>query len=136
MGNPPANNSIFTRNKAATLEAENLLWRALCDQSASARDYMASDAVMSVPERDGILSSSDLDSYLESMEPWTAFRIRDAHVVEVDMMATCIVYKLSLMKFQQGQSQAMTKEASASSTWRQTAGADWELCAHHLTYLQ
>jgi len=56
-------------------------------------------------------------------------------VVEIDLMAVALVYKISLFRHRKS---GGVKEvvATCSSSWRQTAGADWLLCAQHVAYAE
>ena len=76
----------------------------------------------------------------EKAEPWAGFRFHgEPLVVEIDLMAVAICYKISLYTVEKGKDgqQKGTREvvATVSSSWRQTAGADWVLVCHHCQYV-
>jgi len=136
--------TISKRNHAAAREIETLFWRCMCDNPAAAVEYISEDAVIINPLFNNYRSSKPLHKesdptlvqVLENAEPWSGFRIHgDPGVVEVDLMAVALVYKVSL--YRQSKKGGMREVvASASSTWRQTAGADWLLVAHHVGYAE
>ncbi|KAK3344675.1 hypothetical protein B0H65DRAFT_523847 [Neurospora tetraspora] len=124
--------TISKRNHHAAKEIETLFWRCLCDDPSAAPEYMAEDCILINP----LLSSHPYSTPLsknsepnllevfEEAEPWAGFRFHgDPLVVEIDLMAVAL-----------GKG---TREvvASVSSSWRQTAGADWVLVAHHCQYV-
>ncbi|KAK3344276.1 hypothetical protein B0T25DRAFT_522247 [Lasiosphaeria hispida] len=140
MGGNKRLDTISKRNHAAAREIETLLWRALCDSPEAAKEYMAEDCVMINPlfagsdEPMGKDTSPSIEEVLKGGEPWTGFRFHgDPLVVEIDLMAVALVYKVSLFK---ASKKGGIREvvATASSSWRQTAGADWLLCAQHVAY--
>jgi len=49
-------------------------------------------------------------------------------------MAVAILYTISL--YRQGKKGMEEVVATGSSSWRQTAGADWLLVAHHVSYAE
>ncbi|KAM7201177.1 hypothetical protein V8F20_004923 [Naviculisporaceae sp. PSN 640] len=135
-------NTISKRNHAAALEIETLLWRALCDKPEKAKEYMADDVVMINPLFSGSndpvskYTEPSIEEVLEGNEPWMGFKFHgDPLVVEVDLMAVSLVYKISLFR-RYGRKGNKVREvlATCSSSWRQTAGADWLLCAMHVAY--
>lgn len=143
LNNPTANmgkdrlDTISKRNHHAAREVETLLWRALCDSPEAAKEYLADDCIMINP----LFAGSDepmsrdtdpsIDKVLEGGEPWTGFRFHgDPLVVEIDLMAVALVYKVTL--FRSGRKGTREIVATVSSSWRQTAGADWVLCAQHV----
>ncbi|KAK3937322.1 hypothetical protein QBC46DRAFT_11903 [Diplogelasinospora grovesii] len=134
--------TISKRNHAAALEIETLLWRALCDSPEAAKEYMADDCIMINPlfagssKPMGKDTDPSIDKILEGQEPWTSFRIHgDPLVVEIDLMAVALCYKVSLFRqSKRGKGSMREVVASVSSSWRQTAGADWLLCAQHVAY--
>ncbi|KAK0740475.1 hypothetical protein B0T18DRAFT_209847 [Schizothecium vesticola] len=122
--------TISKRNHHAAREVETLLWRALCDSPEAAKEYMADDCIMINP----LFAGSDepmsrdtdpsIDKVLEGGEPWTGFSFHgDPLVVEIDLMAVALVYKVTL--FRSGRKGTREIVATVSSSWRQTAGADW-----------
>jgi Domain of unknown function (DUF4440) len=154
MGGKSRPNTISKRNQASALEAETLLWRALCDSPAAVKEYMADDCIMINPLLHPEGSSDPLSRDTEPMtiedvldgagavEPWTSFRFHgEPLVVELGLMAVALVYKVSLYRQRKGKGKKKGGRgeeeevvASVSSSWRQTAGADWLLCAHHVAY--
>ena len=140
MGGSGRLDTISKRNHHAAREVETLFWRALCDSPDAAKEYMADDCIMINP----LFSGSDepmskdtdpsIDKILEGAEPWSGFRFHgDPLVVEIDLMAVGLVYKVTLFKSsRKGGVREVT--ATCSSSWRQTAGADWLLTTHHCAY--
>lgn len=146
MGDNTRLNTISKRNHASAREMETLLWRALVDDPDTAREYLAHDAIMINPLLAPDNSSQPLcgdtepkvQDVLERGQKYTGFRFHgDPLVVEVGLMSVALVYKMSLYKLSRrakgGQREIV---ATASSTWRQTAGADWLLCAQHVQYCE
>ncbi|KAF4980812.1 hypothetical protein FZEAL_3266 [Fusarium zealandicum] len=130
--------TIKGRNHAAAKEMETLLWRALCDKPKSALKYIAKDAVISNrflfgdPEPRSKESDPPLEDEIKHCEEWLAYKMRDPQVVEIDLMAAALAYKLILFRQvdqDDGQSGMQTIEATCSSSWRQLASGDWELCS-------
>ncbi|KAL2265321.1 hypothetical protein VTJ83DRAFT_6421 [Remersonia thermophila] len=164
LNTSPRLNTISQRNHAAALEMETHLWRALCDpdsvRTASGKalaDYVAHDCVMVNPllaprGSDMLLGPNTRPSLADALgfhgqqggrrraglaRGLYGFRfLGEPLVVEVDLMAVALVYKVALFRRRsgrRGEGGGMEEvEASASSTWRQTAGADWLLVAFHL----
>ncbi|KAK4150296.1 hypothetical protein C8A00DRAFT_46273 [Chaetomidium leptoderma] len=144
MGSNERLDTISKRNHAAAREMETLLWRALCDEPESLKEYIAHDCVMINPllapggsceplSKDTQPNVVDVLQAGANGNKFTGYRFHhDPFVVEVDLMAVALVYKLSL--FWQGKRGTKEIVASASSTWRQTAGADWLLVAFHVAY--
>ncbi|KAK4115495.1 hypothetical protein N656DRAFT_834702 [Canariomyces notabilis] len=142
MGSNARLDTISKRNHAAAREMETILWRALLDEPDTARDYIAHDCVMInpllAPHRSTQPLSKDTQPRAQDVLAssgkglqYSGFRFHgDPLVVEVDLMAVALVYKLSLYK----QTRKGTREivCTGSSTWRQTAGADWLLVAMHV----
>ncbi|KAL1845119.1 hypothetical protein VTK73DRAFT_1092 [Phialemonium thermophilum] len=136
--------TISKRNHAAAIEAETLLWRALCDSPEAAKEYLAEDCIMVNPlfaGTDQPLSKStspSLDKILDACgRPWIAYKFHGQPlVVEVDLMAVALVYRLSLFRQSRNGKGLKEVQATASSAWRQTAGADWLLCAMHVAYAE
>jgi ketosteroid isomerase-like protein len=132
----PKENTIYIRNKEATIEAENLFWRAMCDSGGAVKKYLADDSVLVFPDGNLLTKDSEpsINDTLNSFEPWSNFKIRDdPEFVEIDMMATSLVYKISLARH--NSSGFETSEAIGTSVWRQDAGGDWRVCVHHVTIL-
>jgi len=139
MGGNGRLDTISKRNHHAAVEVETLLWRALCDSPDAAKEYLADDCIMINPLFSGSnepMSKStepSIDQVLEGGEPWTSFRMHDKpQVVEIDLMAVAVLYRVSL--YRHGKKGVQEVEATVSSSWRQTAGADWVLCAQHVAY--
>ncbi|KAM5355465.1 hypothetical protein ACJ41O_002111 [Fusarium nematophilum] len=131
-------NTIKGRNHAAAKEMETLLWRALCDKPKSALKYIAKDAVMSNrflfgdPEPRTKESDPPLEEQLKHCAEWLAYKMHDPQVVEIDLMAVALAYKVTLFRqIDQGNGQYGMEaiEATCSSSWRQLASGDWELCS-------
>lgn len=143
MGSNTRLDTISKRNHASAREMETFLWRALCDEPESLKDYIAHDCVMINPllTPGGASTPLSKDTHPNVVDvlqagagrKFTGYRFHgDPLVVEVDLMAVALVYKLSL--FRHGRKGIREVVASASSTWRQTAGADWLLVAFHVAY--
>lgn len=135
--------TIFGRNHAAAIEAETLLWRALCDDPASALEYIAADGAVVNPFLfgDAGVRSSDSETTLEDglkeAEPYLSYRMHDPTVVEIDLMAVAILYRITLFRHVEdgkgeGSGRLETVEATGGSSWRQTAGGDWRLATMHV----
>lgn len=134
-------NTISKRNHAAGLEVETLLWRALCDSPEAAKEYMSEDCVMINPLFSGSpkpmskTTDPSIEKVLQGAKPWSSFRMHDEpKVVEIDLMAIAVLYTISL--YRQGKKGLEEVVATGSSSWRQTAGADWLLVAHHVAYAE
>jgi Domain of unknown function (DUF4440) len=125
--------TISQRIKNSVTVNEHAVWRALSTSGAALLPFLADECI--IIHRDGkILSSSTTPSIKKTFEsddyvPFLNYKIEDVEVVEVDMMAAIIVYKVTAER-QGGEYQAIV-----SSTWRQNAGADWQMCAHQETSL-
>jgi hypothetical protein len=133
--------TISKRNHHAAVEIETLLWRALIDSPESAKEYLAKDCVMINPlfapdgsdEPAGPETDMTIDDLLKGAQQWNSYKIHGKPlVVEVDLMAVAMVYKVTL--YRQGKKGMQEVNCTASSSWRQTAGADWLLCAFHVAY--
>ncbi|KAK5651205.1 hypothetical protein OQA88_12712 [Cercophora sp. LCS_1] len=131
--------TISKRNHAAARENEVLLWRALTDSPEAAKEYMSEDCVMINPLFTGTSqpmhkdSEPSIEDALEATRKYTGFRfVGEPLVVEVGLMALASVYKIVLYK--QGRKGVREVRATGSSSWRQTAGADWLLCALHVQF--
>ena len=128
---------------------ETLLWRALCDRPAAAKEYLAPECVMINPFLAGSdqplgptsASASDPDSGIAAAldrvgRPWCGYRfVEEPLVAEVDLMAVSLVYRITLFQVEEkegggGGRTFREVRAVGCSSWRQTAGADWVLCAH------
>jgi ketosteroid isomerase-like protein len=142
MGGNGRLDTISKRNHHAAREVETLFWRALCDSPEHAKEYMAKDCIMINPLFGGSSkpmskdTEPSIEQILEGCEPWTGFRFHgEPLVVEIDLMAVALVYKVTLFK---ARSKGGVREvaASVSSSWRQTAGADWLLCAQHVQFCE
>jgi len=139
MGGNDRLNTISKRNHAAAREVETLLWRALCDSPEAVKEYLAEDCIMINPLFSGSNepmtkdTEPSIDQVLDGGEAWTSYRIHgDPQVVEIDLMAVAVLYRLTL--YRQGKKGIQEVEATVSSAWRQTAGADWLLCSQHVAY--
>lgn len=149
--------TIFKRNRAAAVQCEQHLWQLFSDVSQDIIDgklqtrpydkredddpaidstlkIMADDVVVNSPVLFGGVrrtftktSDPSIATALRHKTPYVAFRIHpdSFQFVEVDMMAVLCMYTVTL--FKDGGEEV---EAVATSTWRQTAGADWMLCGH------
>ncbi|OAA66756.1 hypothetical protein SPI_01332 [Niveomyces insectorum RCEF 264] len=148
--------TILQRNVAAGRAMDTQLWRALCDEPASAAAYMAQDVVVSTPliptedndKHDGespavlVAGKDDVEAALAKMPPLAGYKIRGTmKVVQIDLMAVATVYRVTASRrvpapppSSSGQRRANDQiedlEMVVHSSWRQTAGADWELCGH------
>ncbi|KAF7562981.1 hypothetical protein G7046_g1150 [Stylonectria norvegica] len=131
-------NTITGRNRAAAKEMETLLWRALCDKPKSALKYLGKDAVISNrylfgdPKPRSKDSDPTLEEELKDCEEWLAYKMHDPQVVEIDLMAVALAYRVTLIRQgdeDEGQNGMETVEATVSSSWRQVASGDWELCS-------
>lgn len=133
-------NTIKARNQESAVEMETLIWRALCDRPKSALKYMGKDAMMSNwlvfgdTEPRSSESEPTLEEELKECEPYMSYRMHNAQVVEIGLMAVVIVYEVTLYgqagePDEDGTVKLQTDEATVSSTWRQTAGGDWELAS-------
>ncbi|KAK7747892.1 hypothetical protein SLS53_001144 [Cytospora paraplurivora] len=153
-------NSIYERNRKAAKDNETLLWRALCDDPATAIDYIEPDCVIvnplihpdKSPEALTAKSSPSLSEALEklaqSSHAWTSYKIHkhnpEPAIAEVEMMAVQIIYRISLFRERRHRhgggegeeggegANLQTVEAFCTSTWRQGASGDWKLCAQSL----
>lgn len=131
--------TISKRNHAAAIDSETLLWRAMTDDPEEALEYLADDCSMLNPvsfsSTDVVKGKKDIEDKLKHSMHFTGFRIHpdNKQVVEVDLMAVAIMYRITL--FQQGENGGQEQiECVASSTWRQTAGADWMLVSQLVAY--
>lgn len=131
-------NNILTRNKQSALEMEKLFWQSLCDRPRSVKKYMGKDAVVSNWPLFGDaepLEGDDLYDALENATEFLSYRIGDqAQVVEVGLMAVAIVYPVKLFRpsgkpGKDGSLKVKTLDVCCSSSWRQVASGDWELCS-------
>jgi len=124
----PKHNTISTRNHKSVKEAETLLWRALCDDMEDAKEYISPDCIMMNPFISDKLLSKDGTSVhkaLDDAKPFQGYKMKkDKTTVEVDMMSMHIIYHASITS-----PEGEEFDAACSSTWKQTAGGDWRLCA-------
>lgn len=130
--------TISKRNHAAAVEIETLFWRALCDSPEAAKEYMSDDCVMINPlfagnaEPMSKKTDPSIDQILEGAEPWTSYRMHGTpEVVEIDLMAVAVLYRITLYRQPKGKGPIEEVEATVSSSWRQVAGGDWVLVAQH-----
>jgi hypothetical protein len=134
----PHKGTIKSRNMEDCIEAEVLLWRAMCDKPESLRKYIAKDAVLALPGEENKIYSPDtepsISELLDDFQPWTTYKMHDdPEFVEIDMMSCCLTYRVTVWN---GMGKdAETIEAVCSSVWRQGAGGDWQCCMHHMTQL-
>ncbi|KAH7155469.1 hypothetical protein B0J13DRAFT_226866 [Dactylonectria estremocensis] len=137
-GEEPPLNTIKGRNHAAAKEMETLLWRALCDKPKSALKYIAKDAIMSNrflfddPKVRSKESDPPLEDELKHCNEWLAYKMHDPQVVEIDLMGVALAYRCTLFRQidkGRGKTSMQTVEATVSSSWRQVASGDWELCS-------
>lgn len=125
--------TIYDRNKEGTLEAVAILWRALCDKPKTIRKYMAGDGIITEPDHEVYSPKTDpsLDEHIDDYEPWTAYKIHgDPEFVEIDMMSSAVIYRVTLWMLEDGEMEAT--EAMCSSVWRQGPGGDWKCVVHHM----
>lgn len=133
-------NTIKERNEESAVEMETLIWRALCDKPKSALKYIGKEAqisnwlVFGDTEPRSSESKPSLEEELKNCEPYMSYKMRNAQVVEVGLMAIAIVYEITLYgqagePGPDGTVKLQTDEATVSSSWRQTAGGDWELAS-------
>ncbi|CAM1504305.1 Fc.00g018960.m01.CDS01 [Cosmosporella sp. VM-42] len=129
-------NTIKGRNHAAAKEMETLLWRALCDKPKSAKKYLAKDAIVSNkflfgdPEVRSKDSDPPLEEELKNCHKWLAYKMHDPQVVEIDLMAVALTYRVTLFRQvekKKGNNGIQTIEATVSSSWRQVASGDYVL---------
>lgn len=130
--------TIKGRNHSAAKEMETLLWRALCDKPKSALKYIGKDAIISNkflfggPEVRSKESDPPLEDAIKDCNEWLAYKMHDPQVVEIGLMAVAITYRLTLFgQVDQGRGQPglETVSANCTSSWRQLASGDWQLCS-------
>lgn len=142
--------TILQRNVAAGRAMDTQLWRALCDEPASAVAYMAKDCVITsplVPPAEGeedkgtnvVAGKEEVEKALSNMTPLLSYKFHDIKVVQIDLMAVAAVYRVTVSRRSSGGNGSKRNEIEdlemvAHSSWRQTAGADWELCGHCAGY--
>ncbi|CAK7211273.1 hypothetical protein SBRCBS47491_001067 [Sporothrix bragantina] len=138
--------TILQRNVAAGRAMDTQLWRALCDEPASAVAYMAKDCVITsplIPPVEGdedkgtsvVAGKEEVEKALSDMPPLLSYKFHDIKVVQIDLMAVAAVYRVTVSRRKEGggkdkRDEIEDLEMVAHSSWRQTAGADWELCGH------
>jgi hypothetical protein len=124
--------TISARNHAAARDMDTLLWRALCDDPSSAEEYMAKDIQLVAPLIFGTKEAAcrnpdhdkgeiDLKEALEDVPEIQGFRMGEVRTIEAALMAMVTIYKLRV------KIDGEEIDAMGSSTWRQTAGAEWEM---------
>lgn len=134
-------NNIKNRNRAETIEAVTLLWRAFCDPNPkkSMKKYLSKDAIIVFP--DGGVVSKDtepsLEEFIEDFEPWTSYRMQqdedEVKFVEVDMMSSALTYNVTTwQQVGDDKSRMRPTDALCTSVFRQGPGGDWECCVHHM----
>lgn len=148
MGNGQRLDTISKRNHASAREIEALFWRAILDSPEAAKEYMAKDCVMINPlfHPDGDAAPMTqktepaIDEILDGVKEggWTSYRMHGTpEVVEIDLMAVSVLYKMSLYREHGGGGKKAGKKeieevnATVSSCWRQVAGGDWVLVSQH-----
>jgi hypothetical protein len=146
LSNSSQENTILSRNQAAGVEMDTLLWRALCDNPRSASKYLSKDAMIVNALLFGDVRPRSKDSEptlkesLKDCEAYLTYNIHDSNVVEIDMMAVATMYSVTLFAQTKGSSDSDGKftavEATASCSWRQVAGGDWELTSMHVAYAE
>ncbi|KAJ4306798.1 hypothetical protein N0V88_000165 [Collariella sp. IMI 366227] len=111
MGSNTRLNTITKRNHASAHEMETFLWRALCDEPESLKDYIAHDCIMINPllapggsskplSKDTSPNVVDVLQRGADKGKFTGYRFHgEPLVVEVDLMAVSLVYKISLFKY-------------------------------------
>jgi len=124
--------TIWGRTQADAREMDTLFWRALCDEPESALEYAAHDCALINPllfgdEEEVTNGTEDIKKALKDCQPFDGYRIRDFHAVEVGLMAVSTIYRVTVTL--DGGEQV---ECYCSSSWRQTAGAEWQLCGQLL----
>ncbi|KAH6669735.1 hypothetical protein F5X68DRAFT_249185 [Plectosphaerella plurivora] len=134
-------NNIRNRNRAETIEAATLLWRAFCDPNPkkSMKKYLAKDAVIVFP--DGGVVSKDtepsLEEFVEDFEPWTSYRMQqdeeEVKFVEIDMMSSVLTYNVTTwQQVGDDKSRMRPTDALCTSVFRQGPGGDWQCVVHHM----
>lgn len=129
--------TIYDRNKEGTLEAVAILWRALCDKPKTIRKYMARDGIITSIDQDVYSPKTDpsLSEHIDDFETWTAYKIHgDPDFVEIDMMSSAVIYRVTLWQLEDGEMEAT--EAMCSSVWRQGPGGDWKCVVHHMATIE
>ena len=122
--------TISKRIRNEVTDLEHQIWRALRESGSAILPYLSSDCIMLLHDRK-LLDPSSLKQYLTSeFKPWAFYEMHDLKVVEVDMMAAVLCYKVTALK--EGKGERMY-EGVASSVWKQIASGDWKLCVHHQT---
>jgi ketosteroid isomerase-like protein len=149
MGSGQRLDTISKRNHASAREIEALFWRAMLDSPDAAKEYMAKDCVMINPL---FHPSGDASPMTQATEPaideildgvgeggWTSYRMHGTpEVVEIDLMAVSVLYKISLYREtgessgkKAGKKEIEEVQGTVSSCWRQVAGGDWVLVSQH-----
>ncbi|GJC89954.1 hypothetical protein ColLi_12792 [Colletotrichum liriopes] len=128
--------TIYSRNKEDTLEAETLLWRAMCDTKPKhLKKYLDKEAVLAHPGQKPYSPKSKptLQEFLdEDWEPWTAYKMHDdPEFVEIDVMSSSLVYRVTAWR-QKGNKLVAT-EGICNSVWKQEPGGEWTCCCHHMS---
>ncbi|KAJ9161007.1 hypothetical protein NKR19_g2695 [Coniochaeta hoffmannii] len=144
MGGKNRLDTISKRNHHAAIEVETLFWRALVDSPDAAKEYMSEDCVMINPlfadgDAEPMSKKTDpsIDKILDGAENggWTSYRMHGTPaVVEIDLMAVSVLYKLTLYRKGDKDGKLEEYEATCHSCWRQTAGADWLLVSQMVAY--
>ncbi|KAL8302841.1 hypothetical protein RB601_005790 [Gaeumannomyces tritici] len=129
--------TIQRRNVNDALTMETLLWRAMCDDPASAGEYIADDCVMLNPVNfgtDEIMEGKDaIVQALHNGDKWAGFKMQDdKQVAKAGLMAVAVLYKVAL--FKQTSKGPEQVDAMVNSTWRQSAGADWFLVSQLVAF--
>ncbi|EPE06326.1 hypothetical protein F503_02454 [Ophiostoma piceae UAMH 11346] len=145
--------TILQRNVAAGRAMDTQLWRALCDEPSTASALMAQDVVITTPlippdddsdsDISGPIAGKDnVAEALEKMSPLLSYKFHSIKVVQIELMAVAAVYRVTVSRRMSSSSSKSARdeiedlEMVAQSSWRQTAGADWELCGHCAGYAE
>ena len=141
--------TMLQRNVAAGRAMDTQLWRALCDEPATASALMATDVVVMsplIPADDDIsgpiAGKANAAHALAKMAPLLSYKFHSIKVVQIDLMAVAAVYRVTVSRRTPSSASKSARdeiedlEMVAQSSWRQTAGADWELCGHCAGYAE
>lgn len=119
----------------ALTDMEHQTWRARLHKDSALLDYLDRNCVMLSPHF-GMLGSSTEPTLSETLESdnfakWASYEISDVEVVELDLMAAVICYRLVAHRKHMRTGQTEIYKALVSSTWKQEASSKWKLCVHH-----
>ncbi|KAG6368376.1 hypothetical protein INS49_002581 [Diaporthe citri] len=141
--------SISARVRKAAKDMENLLAGSLCNEPKDAKEHIEYDCVMVNPliHPDGesepmhMKSEPTLTEAIDKLAEkgqlisWKIHKEDpEPAIAEVDMMGVQIIYRVTVIKSDNGSTDLdpdeMDKvEAWCTSTWRQLAGGNWKLVA-------